>query len=313
MYERFYGFAELPFELTADPRYLFLTPRQREALSMLQYGLSSARSITALIGEAGTGKTTLIRAALDSERCRQVRCVYLNNPGLRVEDFIQLLALKFDLARDAGTSKAFLLERLENLLREREAAGERTALVIDEAQSLSFEVLEEVRWLGNMETPIGKLLPLVLAGQPELGSRLEEPRLRQLKQRVALRCELEPYTEKQTFAYVTSRIRMAGGEPSRAFSREAIALVHQYSGGIPRTINVICDNALVSGMALGRPRVDQAIVIEVCRDLRLLTSDQSSTPGEAAPPAETTPHPARDPMPAGAPAARQRAGRLIPE
>ena len=269
MYERFYGLSELPFELTADPKYLFLTPRQREALSMLQYGLSSARSLTVLIGEAGTGKTTLIRTALDSERCRQVRCIYLNNPVLRIEDFIRLLALKFDLGPESGESKAILLERLERLLRERDAAGETTALVIDEAQSLSVELLEEIRLLANIETPAGKLLPLVLAGQPELGERLEEPRLRQLKQRVTLRCQLEPFDLPSTFSYVASRIRTAGGDPARTFSREAIMLIHRYSAGIPRTISVICDNALVSGMALGRQRVDQAIVTEVCRDLRL--------------------------------------------
>src|SRR5215510_8688088 len=136
MYERFYGFSELPFELTANPKYLFLGARQREALSTLQYGLFSAKSLTVLIGEAGTGKTTLLRAALESERCRHVRCVYLNNPTLRVDAFIELLALKFDLGSKAGESKPILLERLERLLREQRARGEITALVIDEAQSL---------------------------------------------------------------------------------------------------------------------------------------------------------------------------------
>ena len=296
MYERFYGLSELPFELTADPKYLFLTKRQREALSMLQYGLSSARSLTVLIGEAGTGKTTLIRTALDSERCRQVRCIYLNNPVLRIDDFIRLLALKFDLGPESGESKALLLERLERLLRERHAAGEATALVIDEAQSLSVELLEEIRLLANIETPAGKLLPLVLAGQPELGARLEEPALRQLKQRVTLRCQLEPFDLPSTFAYVASRIRTAGGDPSRTFSREAIMLIHQHSGGIPRTISVICDNALITGMAMGRERVDQAIVAEVCRDLRLVTQARSALPAEEA-----------------APAVPARAGRMITE
>ena len=269
MYERFYGLSELPFELTADPKYLFLTQGQREALSNLQYGLSSARSLTLLIGEAGTGKTTLIRAALESERCRQVRFICLNNPVLRTDDFIRLLALKFDLGPEAGESKPLLLERLERLLRERHESGETTALVIDEAHSLSVELLEEIRLLANIETPSAKLLPLVLAGQPELAARLEESNLRQLKQRVTLRCELEPFDAAETAAYIASRIRTAGGEPSRAFSLEAVTLIHQRSGGIPRTINVICDNALISGMALGRPCVNQAIVVEVCRDLHL--------------------------------------------
>jgi type II secretory pathway predicted ATPase ExeA len=269
MYESFYGLSELPFELTANPKYLFLTAGQREALSILQYGLISAKSLTVLIGEAGTGKTTLIRAALESERCRHVRCIYLNNPALHTDDFIRLLALKFDLGPESGGSKALLLERLEALLRERRACGEITALVIDEAQSLSVELLEEVRLLANIETPSAKLLPLVLAGQPELGARLEDPILRQLKQRVTLRSQLEPFDVADTAAYIASRFSTAGGVASRVFSREVVTLIHEYSGGIPRTISVICDNALVSGMALGRPHVDRAIVMEVCRDLRL--------------------------------------------
>src|ERR1051325_5674544 len=161
MYERFYGLSELPFELTANPKYLYLSPTQREALSMLQYGLFAAKSLTLLIGEAGTGKTTLLQAALQSDRCRNVRCIYINNPALRTEDFARLLALKFDLGVDAGDSKPLLLERLERVLRERRDGGEITALVIDEAQTLSFELLEEIRLLANIETPAAKLLPLV--------------------------------------------------------------------------------------------------------------------------------------------------------
>ena len=165
MYEAFYGLSELPFELTANPKYLFLAARQREALSILQYGLFSAKSITVLLGEAGTGKTTLIRAALASERCRDVRCIYLNNPALNTQDFVKLLAIKFDLGPEAGTAKPILLERLETALLERRSRGEITALVIDEVQMLSVELLEEVRLLANIETPAAKLLPLVLAGQ----------------------------------------------------------------------------------------------------------------------------------------------------
>jgi len=288
MYQRFYGLSELPFELTANSKFLFLTARQREALSILQYGLFSAKSITALIGEAGTGKTTLIRAALESKRCRHVRCIYLNNPTLSIDAFVQLLALKFDLGAEAGASKPILLERLERVLRERRSAGETTALVVDEAQSLTHELLEEVRLLANIETPTTKLLPLVLAGQPELAVRLEDAALRQLKQRVTLRFELEPFTVQDTAAYMASRISTAGGVPARLFTKEAVTLIHDYSGGIPRTINVICDNALVSGMAIQRACVDSAIVADVCRDLRLASGGirQSATftghhPGES--------------------------------
>jgi general secretion pathway protein A len=269
MYESFYGLTELPFELTANPKYLFLTDRQREALSNLQYGLFAAKSLTVLTGEAGTGKTTLITVALQSERCRHVRCVYLNNPILSAADFVRTLARKFDLGDDASVSKSVLLERLEPALKERRARGEISALVVDEAQSLSTELLEEIRLLANMETPSAKLLPLVLAGQPELADRLEQPNLRQLKQRVTLRCELMPFELRDTAAYIASRLKTAGGVPARVFSQEAVGLIHECSRGIPRSISVICDNALVSGMALGRPLVDRAVVVEVCRDLRL--------------------------------------------
>ena len=271
MYESFYGFAERPFELTANPKYLFLSSRQREALSILQYGLFAAKPITVLIGEAGTGKTTLIREALESELCRNVRCVYLNNPALERDEFVKLLALKFDLGPEAGDSKAVLLEHLEAVLRERRTRGEITALVIDEAQSLSVELLEEIRLLANIETPTEKLLPLVLAGQPELADRLESRDLRQLRQRVTLQCELQPFDMKETAAYIASRISTAGGVPSRVFTQEAVMLIHEYSGGIPRTISVICDNALVNGMALDRFPVNRGLVAEVCRDFRLKT------------------------------------------
>src|SRR5437867_2481121 len=168
MYLRCYGLQEAPFELTANPRYLFLTPQHREALSNLQYGLFSAKAITVLIGEAGTGKTTLLQAALDSERCRSVQCVYLNNPALTRAEFIELLARRFGLSQRAEESKAALLTELEAVLQERRARGQITALVVDEAQSLSLELLEEIRLLANSETTTDKLLPVVLAGQPEL-------------------------------------------------------------------------------------------------------------------------------------------------
>src|SRR5687768_15001082 len=186
MYERFYGLRELPFELTPNPKYLYLTTGHREALSNLQYGLSSAKAATLLVGEAGTGKTTLLKAALESERCRHVRAIYINNPALTRAEFLETLADRFSLGAQAAQSKAVLLNELERVLHERRARGEVTALVIDEAQSLSNELLEEVRLLANIETATEKLLPLILAGQPELAARLEESNLRQLKQRVAL-------------------------------------------------------------------------------------------------------------------------------
>lgn len=269
MYQQFYGLRELPFELTPNPKYLYLTPRHREALSTLQYGLLAAKALTVVIGEAGTGKTTLLRAALEADSCRKVRCIYLNNPALTRNEFVEMLARNFGLSPDAARSKAALLTELEKVLHERRAHGEVTALVVDEAQSLSDELLEEVRLLANIETANEKLLPLVLVGQPELGERLERTGLRQLKQRVALRCEVTPFDLAETSVYIASRIKTAGGTAFRLFTREAVIRIHEYSRGIPRTISVICDNALVSGLALGRQPVDRDIVTEVCRDFRL--------------------------------------------
>ena len=269
MYQSHYGLRELPFELTSDPRFLYFTAPHREALSNLEYGLSAAKAVTALIGEAGTGKTTLLRAALESERCAHVKCVYLHNPALTRTEFLEMLARQFQLSARAAGSKTILLDELEVVLRQHRDRGETAALVVDEAQSLSRDVLEEIRLLANIETPLAKLLPLVLAGQPELANRLNEPALRQLKQRVALRCALRPFTLPETAAYIATRIRIAGGTAARLFTREAVALVHERSGGIPRTINVICDNALLGGMAAERQPCDRAMVLEVCRDFDL--------------------------------------------
>jgi general secretion pathway protein A len=285
MYQPYYGLREAPFELTPNPKFLFLTPRHGEALSNLRYGLGAAKSLTVLVGEAGTGKTTLIRAALESEECRRIRCVYLNNPALTREDFVRTLAIRFGLSDRAGESKALFLDELEHVLRERRTqGGEVTALVVDEAQSISGELLEELRLLANIETTTERLLPLVLAGQPEFAARLDDPRLRQLKQRVALRCEIAPFELSETAAYVAHRIRTAGGDASELFTREAVMLIHQYSGGIPRTISVICDNSLVSAMGLGRRSVDRAVVLEVCRDFSLApppADEPRQTPVEA--------------------------------
>ena len=269
MYERFFGFREPAFELISNPKFLFFSAQHREALSNLEYGLSAAKPVTLLIGDAGTGKSTLLRAALDSDMCRNVSCVFIDNPTLTRAEFFETLASRFELPGDPEKSKATLLSRLETMIRSRQSRGAITGLVVDEAQALPDEILEEIRLLANMETPTGKLLPVVLAGQPELAVRLNDPRLRQLKQRIALRCELKPLDLTDTAAYIASRIRTAGGDPENIFTREAVTLIYQYSRGLPRTISVMCDNALMSGFALDQRPVDGEIVREVCRDFDL--------------------------------------------
>jgi general secretion pathway protein A len=278
MYLSFYGLREPPFELTSDPKFLHFTEQHREALSILEYGLSSSKAVTVLVGDAGTGKTTVLQAALKSEHCRGVRTVFLNNPALTRAEFIETLASQFQL-NIVNQSKASLLTALEPVLRDRRQRGETSALVIDEAQSLSYELLEEIRLLTNMETPTDKLLPIALAGQPELTARLNEAALEPLKQRVALRGQMGPLTLRDTAGYISSRIRTAGGDSARLFSREAVALVHEHSRGIPRTINVICDNALVTGFGRSQQPINREIVLEVCRDLDLRAPTASSPDG----------------------------------
>jgi len=271
MYEAFHGFRERPFDLTPNPKYLVLTDVHREALSNLEYGISSRKGITLLVGEAGTGKTTIIRTALDRQSSK-VHCVQINNPALTRDEFVEMLAARFQLSERARTSKTVMLLELEALLVKRWSVGEATVLVVDEAQSLSLELLEEIRLLANIENNDEKLLSVIIAGQPEIAQRLNEDALRQLKQRVALRCELRPLTLHEAAAYIAGRIRSAGGVGAQVFTREAVTLIHERSRGIPRLISVIADNALLSGFAAGQRPVGSAIVREVCRDFDLGTA-----------------------------------------
>jgi general secretion pathway protein A len=269
MYERFYGLRERPFDLTPNPRYLLLTGKHREALSNLEYGISARKGITVLIGEAGTGKTTLIRTAfIRAEADRQGAgdaWAYLKNPTLERSEFLEFLATRFGIPAPIAHSKTRLLDELERVL----AGNRRAALFVDEAQSLPLELLEEIRLLANMESDAEKFLPVILVGQPELADRLNEPALRQLKQRVALRCRLDPLSLQESAAYISTRIEIAGGQPARLFSRDAVVAIHEHAAGIPRTISVICDNALLTGYAEGRQPVDADMIEAVCRDFDL--------------------------------------------
>jgi general secretion pathway protein A len=269
MYERFFGLHERPFDLVPNPRFLFLAARQREALGNLRLGLSTPRGLTLLIGEAGTGKTTIVQAILSEIDEGRTECVLLSNPTLTRAEFYEFLAASFRLDNDAETSKTRFLFAFRRHLQARQAVGQLSALVLDEAQSLPYELLEEVRLLSNIETDTVKLLNVVLVGQPELADRLNEPRLRQLKQRISLRCELKPFDFHETAAYIAGRLRIAGGDPAHIFSREAVQAVYEASGGVPRTINVICDNALIGAFAAQTRPIVRAMVQEVCRDFDL--------------------------------------------
>jgi general secretion pathway protein A len=284
MYEAFFGLRERPFDLVPNPRFLYLAARQREALSNLRYGLGAPRGLTLLVGEAGTGKTTLVQAMLSEIDAGSTECVLMSNPTLTRGEFYEFLADGFKLGSEAAASKTRFLFAIRRHLLERHAAGHLSALVLDEAQSLSYELLEEVRLLSNIETDTVKLLNVVLVGQPELADRLKETRLRQLKQRISLRCELAPFDFQETASYIAGRLRIAGGDPARIFSREAVLAIHEASGGVARSINVICDNALIGGFAAQSRPVVRALVDEVCRDFDLERPAVSAAPpaGEGA-------------------------------
>jgi general secretion pathway protein A len=288
MYEAFFGLHERPFDLAPNPRFLYLTPRQREALGNLRYGLSTERGLTLLLGDAGTGKTTLIQAVLADLDRTGVDCVLLNNPTLTRNEFCEFVARGFGLDAEASSSKTRFLAALSERLQRNHKEGRISALILDEAQSLPYELLEEVRLLTNIETPTHKLLNVVLAGQPELADRLNERSLRQLKQRISLRCELGAFDVADTAAYIAGRLRIAGGSPAQIFSREAVTAVYEASHGIPRTINVICDNALIGGFAAQVKPVPKTVVDEVVRDFDLRISQGIAFSPEPAEPGSHT-------------------------
>lgn len=289
MYERFYGLQERPFDLSPNPRFLCFTPQHREALAHLEYGLAGRPGVTVLVGEAGTGKTTLVRKALQASSDDSI-VVHLSNPTLTRAEFFEYLAGGFAFSAEAGRSKIQFLRELQQSLSDDRSP--RLALVVDEAQSVPYELLEEIRLLTNAESAHGRSIAVALVGQPELARRLDEARLRQLKQRVVLRCELTPLTLKDTATYISTRIRTAGGEATQLFTRDAVIAIHQRANGIPRVISVICDNALVNGFAADQKPVGAAIVTDVCKSLSL-----GSESGAAAAPAAAV----RNPEPVGVP------------
>jgi general secretion pathway protein A len=279
MYEEFYGLRERPFDLTPNPKYVVLTDSHREVLLNLEYGIASRKGMTLLIGEAGSGKTTMIRAAMDRQPVK-VHCVHLHNPTLSRDEFNEMLAVRFGLSSAATQSKATMLMELERLLLDRRKYDEKTVLIVDEAQSLPQDLLEEIRLLANIETDDEKLLSVIIAGQPELAERLNDRSLRQFKQRVALRCELKPLTPQETATYVVGRIRAAGGIAAEVFTRQAVSMMHERSQGLPRLISVIADNALLGGYAAGQRPIGADLVAEICRDFDLMPRSNGSGPDQ---------------------------------
>ena len=270
MYAEFYGLKELPFALTPDPRFIYFTPSHTEVMANLHYGIESGKGLIVVTGEVGTGKTTILRWMMQ-RLDRTVLVAYLFNPRLSVTEFYQHVASLLDVQN--WDTKPELLASLGQALESRHSRGLRTVLIIDEAQGLSPAVLEEIRLLSNFESDTAKQLQIVLTGQPELRTVLNNPDLRQLKQRVALRCVIKPLpTVDETNRYITSRLLASGAPRTDIFSWEAVDYIYRCTEGIPRNINNICDNALLAGFAAGEVTIGRSISEEVADTLDMLPS-----------------------------------------
>lgn len=270
MYKKFYGLTRNPFELSPDPYFLYPTARHNEALACLYYGVRRHKGFVVLAGEVGTGKTLLIRCLLNLLNHNQVAFAYVFNTRLSVTQFFQYILGDFGLS-PGGKSKSEMLLELNNFLIDRHRRGLTTVLVVDEAQQLRRDLLEEIRLLTNLETSQQKLLQIILAGQPELDRKLDAPELRQLKQRIAHRAWLEPLTEAETQGYILRRLELAGarGRARDLFPEAAVKVVHTHSRGIPRLINTLCENGLIAAYARQARNVDPEIIEEIAADFRL--------------------------------------------
>ena len=275
MYKEFYGLRANPFNVNPDPRYLFLTRHTEEALACLTYGIQSRKGFVLLTGEVGTGKTTLINKLLEWLRLQQVATAFIFNSRLNVPQFLDYMMADFGIPCDSRAKSQILL-RLYNWLLDRYRAGETAVLIVDEAQNLSDEVLEEIRMLTNLETFTEKLLQIVLVGQPELEQKLKQPQLRQLRQRLTLRAKTHALTLDETKAYVQQRLRIAGSNGQAIFEPEAIISVHKYAAGIPRVINLLCEHCLVSGFVDQQKIIGPSVVDAVARDFDLGDNTTSS-------------------------------------
>jgi general secretion pathway protein A len=283
MYKKFFNLKENPFNVNPDPRYLFLTRQAQEALACLTYGIETRKGFILLTGEVGTGKTTLLNKLLGWLHQENVATAFVFNPRLSVSQFFDFMMADFGIPCESRMKSQVLL-KLNQWLLERYQAGERAVLIVDEAQNLSPQMLEEIRLLTNLETSTEKLLQIVLAGQPELEVKLNQPQMRQLRQRITLRSKTLPLTLEETRGYIAERLRIAGNEGEVVFTDDAIEAVHQYARGIPRVTNVLGEHALISAFVDQRKPVPREIVEEVARDFDLHQIDPMAQAVPAATP-----------------------------
>jgi general secretion pathway protein A len=245
MYNAFFGFSENPFSLSPDPAFLYRSAQHEEALANLIYGVQSKKGFIVLTGEVGTGKTTMLECLRDILEAQYVEFAFIFNSRITADQFFEMIAYDLDLRCDR-TSKTEVLFTLNSLLLQQADVGRTTVLIVDEAHNLEWEVLEEIRLLGNLENRRGKLIQVILAGQPELDRKLDAPNLRQLKQRIVLRCNLQPFSPEDAAEYVNSRMEKAGMPNQAVFPPELLSELFVRSQGIPRVINALCYNLLLT-------------------------------------------------------------------
>jgi general secretion pathway protein A len=282
MYKAHFKLTKNPFSMTPDPALLFMTASHREALAGLAYAILERKGFIALIGDAGTGKTTLVARILAHLPTGRVQSSVILNPTLTCSEFLEMMMMDFGIT-DIPASKASRVNRLQRFLLQGHADGKISVLVVDEAHKLSQEVLEEIRLLGNLEFAEYKLIQIVLAGQTELGHLLNRPDMRQLKQRFAVRLNVEPLSNGDMEQYIDYRWSKAGGKRPVPFSNGAMEEIRRFSKGIPRVINCLCDNSLMRAYGHGQTQVHGEDVVSVARELDLMDTAVMPVPMESTP------------------------------
>ncbi len=267
MYERFYWLQKAPFHITPDPEFLFLSPTHREALASIIYGVEARKGFIVIVGEVGLGKTTILRSYLEQVDKKRLRIIYIFNPNAPFPAILDTIEQAVGLEGRPDDEITARVHRLHEVLIEEYRRGRNVVLVVDEAQNMPVETLESLRLLSNLETSKDKLIQITLIGSPELDQLLDRHELRQLKQRTAVRSTLAPLNAKESLAYIHYRLEKAGVRPLRVFTRRALRRIVKHATGIPRTINILCDNALVAGFGYRKKPVTAAIVREVIADL----------------------------------------------
>jgi general secretion pathway protein A len=284
MYKAFFGLISNPFNLSPDPSFLYKSPHHEEALANLIYGVTSRKGFILLTGEVGTGKTTLLECLRDYLTSHHTPFGFIFNSRLTPQQFFEMMAYDFDLQCNRS-SKTEVLFAMNHMLLERANQNRTTALIVDEAQNIEWDVFEEIRMLGNLENRRGKMLQVILSGQPELERKLEDPSYRQLKQRIGLRCSLRAFTAAETAEYIASRLARAGMREQTVFPPDVLLEIHQRTQGIPRLINLVCDNLLLTAFAMASKTATIDMLDEVSRDMQL---DWPGSPRRFAPPETPT-------------------------